>query len=89
MADFEYHPPLEPYLDLLYEDDCIMVVNKPSGILSVPGKEERYNDSILTRIQKKYPLWIWVISLKISFSAFQNPMMRKPVLTSPAATSYT
>ena len=56
MADFEYHPPLEPYLDLLYEDDCIMVVNKPSGILSVPGKEERHNDSILTRIQKKYPL---------------------------------
>lgn len=24
----------------VYEDDCIMVVNKPSGLLSVPGKSE-------------------------------------------------
>ena len=56
MADFEYNPPMEPYLDILYEDSSIIVVNKPSGILSVPGKEERYNDSILTRIQKRFPL---------------------------------
>lgn len=56
MADFPYNPPLEPYLDLLYQDQSIMVVNKPSGILSVPGKELKYNDSILTRIQRDYPL---------------------------------
>lgn len=52
----DYFPPQEPYLDIIYEDRSIIVVNKPSGILSVPGKEPHLFDSILTRIQKKYPL---------------------------------
>ncbi|MGN1356203.1 MAG: pseudouridine synthase [Succinivibrionaceae bacterium] len=52
----DYHPPLDPYLDVVYEDLSIIVVNKPSGILSVPGKEAHLFDSILTRIQKKFPL---------------------------------
>lgn len=56
MMEFEYNPPTEPYLDIIFEDEHIIVINKPSGILSVPGKEERLFDSILTRVQKKYPL---------------------------------
>ncbi len=52
----DYNPPLEPYLDVVYEDRSIIVVNKPSGILSVPGKEPHLFDCILTRIQKKFPL---------------------------------
>lgn len=52
----DYNPPLKPYLDIIYEDPAIIVINKPSGILSVPGKEEHLFDSILTRVQKKYPL---------------------------------
>lgn len=30
-----YNPPQEPWLVILYQDDHIMVVNKPSGLLSV------------------------------------------------------
>ncbi len=52
----DYNPPAEPFLDILYEDPAIMVLNKPSGILTVPGKEEHLHDCILTRVQKKYPL---------------------------------
>ena len=33
-----YNPPQEPWLVVLYQDDHIMVVNKPSGLLSVPGR---------------------------------------------------
>ncbi|MDI8751960.1 Mur ligase domain-containing protein, partial [Salmonella enterica subsp. enterica serovar Montevideo] len=33
----------------------IMVVNKPSGLLSVPGRLEAHKDSIMTRIQRDYP----------------------------------
>jgi tRNA pseudouridine32 synthase/23S rRNA pseudouridine746 synthase len=33
-----YNPPQEPWLVILYQDDHIMVVNKPSGLLSVPGR---------------------------------------------------
>ncbi len=35
-----YNPPQEPWLVILYQDDHIMVVNKPSGLLSVPGRLE-------------------------------------------------
>ncbi|AFJ48358.1 bifunctional tRNA pseudouridine(32) synthase/23S rRNA pseudouridine(746) synthase RluA [Shimwellia blattae] len=50
-----YHPPLDPWLVVLYQDDHIMVVNKPSGLLSVPGRLEEHRDSIMTRIQRDYP----------------------------------
>lgn len=50
-----YTPPLEPWLHILYQDDHIMVVNKPSGLLSVPGRLEEHKDSVMTRIQRDFP----------------------------------
>lgn len=50
-----YNPPLEPWLHILYQDAHIMVVNKPSGLLSVPGRLEEHKDSVMTRIQRDYP----------------------------------
>lgn len=50
-----YNPPQEPWLVVLYQDDHIMVVNKPSGLLSVPGRLEEHKDSVMTRIQRDYP----------------------------------
>lgn len=50
-----YNPPLEPWLHILYQDDHIMVVNKPSGLLSVPGRLEEHKDSVMTRIQRDFP----------------------------------
>lgn len=50
-----YHPPQDPWLVVLYQDEHIMVVNKPSGLLSVPGRQEEHRDSIMTRIQRDYP----------------------------------
>ncbi len=32
-----------------------MVVNKPSGLLSVPGRLEEHKDSVMTRIQRDFP----------------------------------
>lgn len=50
-----YNPLLEPWLHILYQDDHIMVVNKPSGLLSVPGRLEEHKDSVMTRIQRDIP----------------------------------
>ncbi|SEQ18059.1 tRNA pseudouridine32 synthase / 23S rRNA pseudouridine746 synthase [Rosenbergiella nectarea] len=50
-----YHPPLEPWLHILYQDEHIIVVNKPSGLLSVPGRLPEHRDSIMTRIQRDFP----------------------------------
>lgn len=50
-----YNPPSEPWLHILYQDAHIMVVNKPSGLLSVPGRLEEHRDSVMTRIQRDFP----------------------------------
>ena len=50
-----YNPPLEPWLHILYQDAHIMVVNKPGGLLSVPGRLDEHKDSVMTRIQRDYP----------------------------------
>ncbi|WP_241569325.1 bifunctional tRNA pseudouridine(32) synthase/23S rRNA pseudouridine(746) synthase RluA [Rosenbergiella collisarenosi] len=50
-----YHPSLEPWLHILYQDEHILVVNKPSGLLSVPGRLPEHNDSVMTRIQRDFP----------------------------------
>ena len=50
-----YNPPQEPWLVILYQDEHIMVVNKPSGLLSVPGRLEEHKDSVMTRIQRDFP----------------------------------
>lgn len=54
MALIDYRPPLEPYLDIVYRDDHILVVNKPSGLLSVPGNQPQYYDSAMSRVKEKY-----------------------------------
>ncbi|WP_282038999.1 RluA family pseudouridine synthase [Saccharicrinis aurantiacus] len=40
-------------LEVIYDDDDIVVVNKPENLLSVPGKTE--NDCVANRIIKMYP----------------------------------
>ena len=50
IADFAYDPPDTP-LDILYEDASILVVNKPAGLLTVPGKLEGRQDCLITRLQ--------------------------------------
>ncbi|MGV3345046.1 bifunctional tRNA pseudouridine(32) synthase/23S rRNA pseudouridine(746) synthase RluA [Enterobacteriaceae bacterium LUAb1] len=50
-----YFPALQPWLVILYQDHHIMVVNKPAGLLSVPGRLEEHKDSVMTRIQRDIP----------------------------------
>lgn len=42
-------------MTVFYEDDWIVVVGKPEGLLSVPGKGEQARDSVLTRLKHLYP----------------------------------
>ena len=50
-----YNPPLDPYLSLLYRDADLLVFDKPSGLLSVPGRHPLLKDSLLTRVQEEFP----------------------------------
>lgn len=44
----------EEELEIVFEDEWLLVVNKPAGMLSVPGKAED-RDSVYHRLKKKYP----------------------------------
>jgi len=53
--EFVYSPPTGP-LEIVHVDRDILCVNKPSGLLSVPGRGENVQDSLYTRILAEYPL---------------------------------
>lgn len=50
-----YHPPLQPRLPILHRDADLLVIDKPSGLLSVPGRHPALSDSLLTRVRKDFP----------------------------------
>ncbi|MDH5484211.1 MAG: pseudouridine synthase [Gammaproteobacteria bacterium] len=52
---FNYLPPKDTGLDILYEDTHLLVVNKPAGLLSVPGKGSDKQDCMISRAQSEYP----------------------------------
>jgi tRNA pseudouridine32 synthase / 23S rRNA pseudouridine746 synthase len=49
-----YIPPGTP-LEVLHRDHEILVVNKPPGLLSVPGKGEDLSDCLMSRILAVFP----------------------------------
>ena len=42
-------------MQLVYEDAHLVVLNKPAGVLSVPGRGEDKQDCVLTRLQTTHP----------------------------------
>lgn len=50
--EFDYVPPTEP-IEILHADDDLIVVDKPAGLLSVPGRE--LPDSLQTRLAETHP----------------------------------
>ncbi len=49
-----YCPPDTP-LNILHEDAEVLLVDKPSGLLSVPGKGEHLADCLLHRVRDVFP----------------------------------
>ena len=50
----DYTPPDTP-LDILHMDAELLVVNKPAGLLSVPGKGPELADCLMSRLQEAFP----------------------------------
>lgn len=51
----DYFPPTDPYLNVLHVDDDILVVDKQSGLLSVPGKDPSLWDCVEYRARQTWP----------------------------------
>lgn len=65
---FIYNPPTSPWLDIIYQDDDIVVINKPSGLLSVPGRELHHRDSTTLRLMRVLPTAVVVHRLDMDTS---------------------
>lgn len=46
---------IPPSLQLLYADSALLVLNKPAGLLAVPGRGEDKQDCLSRRVQAQYP----------------------------------
>lgn len=53
-AEFTYAPPDAP-LDVVHQDADLLVLNKPSGLLSVPGKAAAHADCLESRAKAAFP----------------------------------
>lgn len=50
----DYAPPDTP-LDIIHEDHELLAVNKPAGLLSVPGKGPELADCLMARLEAVFP----------------------------------
>ena len=78
MAILNYAPPTTPYLSIVYQDDDIVLLNKPSGLLSVPGKAKEHTDSLQSRVQRVFPTATVVHRLDMATSGLMLMALNKP-----------
>lgn len=48
-------PPCEGDIEILQREDSFLIINKPTRILSVPGRHPLNRDSVIARLQAEYP----------------------------------
>lgn len=53
LFEFDYRPPDVP-LRIIYQDDLVIVADKPAGLLSVPGKLEGRKDCLESRLRAAF-----------------------------------
>lgn len=62
-----YKPPQKP-IEVIHQDDHVLVVDKPAGLLSVPGRLPEHKDSLISRIQEQWPTALTVHRLDMETS---------------------
>lgn len=72
----DYSPPQEP-LNILHRDEHILVLSKPAGLLSVPGKGADVQDSLETRAKAEFPEALLVHRLDMDTSGVFIMAMNK------------
>jgi tRNA pseudouridine32 synthase/23S rRNA pseudouridine746 synthase len=67
MSGFVYMPPDTP-LRLIHRDSQIVVVHKPAGLLSVPGRGDDLADCLIGRLRRAFPEVLLVHRLDLDTS---------------------
>ncbi|WP_426359813.1 bifunctional tRNA pseudouridine(32) synthase/23S rRNA pseudouridine(746) synthase RluA [Pseudocolwellia sp. HL-MZ19] len=76
--DFVYQPPLDPYLHIVYRDNDIVVLNKGSGLLTVPGRLPEHKDCLENRVARVLPSATIVHRLDMATSGIIIMALNKP-----------
>jgi len=48
-------PPCTEEIEILHSDECFLIINKPSGLLSLSGKNPANLDSVHYRLVQDFP----------------------------------
>jgi len=67
MITLDYRPPDVP-LNIIHQDDALLLVNKPNGLLSVPGKGDHLSDCLIARLRVAFPKVLLVHRLDMDTS---------------------
>lgn len=71
-------PPCADQIKVLYSDEDILVIDKPSGLLSLSGKNPANLDSVHFRLVKEYPTATMVHRLDFGTSGIMVVALNKP-----------
>lgn len=81
MKPFVYQPPLRPYLKILFQDEDLLVLDKPSGLLSVPGRQAEHKDSLMLRAQRVFPTATVIHRLDMDTSGIMIMPLNRPAMS--------
>ncbi|MEE9302860.1 MAG: pseudouridine synthase [Thiotrichaceae bacterium] len=73
-------PRCDKEIAILYQDDDILLINKPDGLLSVPGRHPLNKDSINNRLLKLFPDMGMAHRLDLDTSGIMIVPLNKPAL---------
>jgi len=73
-------PPCEKEIEILYQDDDLLLINKPDGLLSVPGRHPLNKDCVNNRLLEIYPSMGMAHRLDLDTSGMMIVPLNKPTL---------
>ncbi|CAH0991780.1 Dual-specificity RNA pseudouridine synthase RluA [Sinobacterium norvegicum] len=76
-ADDFVAPPCFEQIDILYQDDDLLLINKPSGLLSLSGKNPLNKDSVHHRLVQDYPSALMLHRLDLGTSGIMIIALNK------------
>lgn len=82
LPSLTYKPPAHTQLHILYQDDQLIILNKPAGLLSVPGRGEDKQDCMLSRLQLEFPTALTVHRLDMPTSGILVFALNKEIQAS-------
>lgn len=71
-------PKCHEQIELLYQDNDILIINKPSGLLSLSGKNPANKDSVHFRLLKDFPTALMIHRLDLGTSGIILLALNKP-----------